>query len=462
MYSRRPARIRARLLTKMHSARSILKLVLPLMAEQFMLIAVGSVDTLMVSSIGESAVAAVSAMDSLNTLFINMFTAIGAGGAVVMAQYLGRNDETSAGSVARQLLVIVLALSGVLSALTVAFHKGLVNILDRSGDGETLLRSCAYLRVTALSFPFLGIYNGCVSVFRAQGDTKSSLKLSMAQNAVNIGGNALMIYVLRMDVTGAALATLFARAAVSLIALKSMFDTQRRVHLLRTGRDIFRLERKKVRDILRQGIPAGVENSLFQLGKILVIGIVTTLPTFQRAANGVCNVVVGLANAPGVALSFGCVALVAPEVGACRRKEAMRLGRKMVGMMYLAELPVNLAMALLAGPILSLYALSEAGRAAGAQVLLVYALVSVPLWTPALGLPFILRSAGDARFTMAVSVITMLLLRVGACWIYVNALRLGLMGVWLAMFTDWAARSVLFGHRFISGKWLNHSCITEE
>ena len=445
----------------MYSTRSILKLVLPLMAEQFMLIAVGSIDTLMVSSIGESAVAAVSAMDSINTLFINMFTAIGAGGAVVMAQYLGRGDEESAGSVSRQLLLIALALSSVLSFLTVAFHKNLVDVLDRSGDAQTIRRSCEYLRVTALSFPFLGIYNGCVSVFRAQGDTKISMKLSMAQNVMNIGGNALLIYIIKLDVTGAALATLIARAAVSMLALKSLFDKRRKVHLPPVSKSFFCLNRAKVRDILRQGIPAGVENSLFQLGKILVIGVVSTLPTFQRAANGVCNILVGLANAPGVALGFGSVALIAPEVGAGRRAEAKRIGRKLIGLMYLVEFPVNLALAGVAKPLMSLYALSESGRAAGVQVLVVYAFVSIALWTPALGLPFILRSAGDARYTMISSMVTMLLLRVGSCWLYVHALHLGLMGVWLAMFSDWIARSILFGSRFLGGKWLENVCITE-
>lgn len=441
--------------------REILRLVLPLMAEQFLLIAVGSIDTLMVSGIGESAVAAVSAMDSINALFINMFTAIGAGGAVVMAQYLGRDEDDKAASIARQLLILVFCLSGALMLLTVGLHRPLVQALDRSADAETMGRSYTYLSITALSFPFLGIYNGCVAILRATGDTKSSMKMSLICNGLNILGNALLIFALKMDVAGAALATLIARAAVSVLSLRTLFWGNRRVRLPRVDRQFFRLEKKRTVDILRQGIPAGVENSLFQLGKILVMSIVSTLPTAQRAANGVCNIIVGLANAPGVALGMGAVALISPVVGAGKKDEAMHLGKRLLLLMYALELPINLLMAALAKPVLSLYALSDAGREAGALVLVVYALVSIALWSPALGLPFILRSAGDAKYTMLVSMTTMLLLRVGVCYLYVFVFKLELMGVWLAMFTDWAARSLLFGYRFFKGKWLDQSAISD-
>ncbi len=431
------------------------------MAEQFLLIAVGSIDTLMVSGIGESAVAAVSAMDSINALFINMFTAIGAGGAVVMAQYLGRQEDEKAVGIARQLLVIVTCLSGTLALFTVSLHRPLVQALDRSADAETIRRSCVYLRITGLSFPFLGIYNGSVAILRATGDTKSSMIMSLICNGLNILGNALLIFAFKMDVAGAALATLIARAAVSILSLHTLFRGNRRVRLPRVDRQFFRIEKRRAIDILRQGIPAGVENSLFQLGKILVMSIVSTLPTAQRAANGVCNIIVGLANAPGVALGMGAVALISPVVGAGRKDEAMHLGRRLLLLMYALELPINLLMAILAKPVLSLYALSDAGREAGALVLVVYALVSIALWSPALGLPFILRSAGDAKYTMVISMTTMLLLRVGVCCLYVFVFRLELMGVWLAMFTDWVARSLLFGYRFFKGKWLDQSAISD-
>lgn len=443
------------------SRRALVALILPLIAEQFLAVLVGMADTMMVSGVGDSAVAAVSTVDTINLLFIQLFSAMSAGGSVVAAQYLGKKDHQSASAAAGQLMLGSLILSTAIAALCLVFHRQLVGMLDNGSDAATLHQSYTYLLITACSFPFLALYNGGVGLLRAMGNSKASMWTSVAMNLINIGGNALLIHPCGLGVAGAAISTLLSRAVSAVIIVWLMFQPSMPIHLVSPRQDpsFFRMDFSMLRRIFRIGIPNGLENSLFQVGKVLIMGIITAFPTAIRAANGICGSISSVVNIPGSAIGLASVAVIGQLIGAEKKDEARRYGKKLVGLMYLSILPTNLALLFLAEPAVRLFSLSEAGIPAAVQIERMYALCSIAIWPLSWGIPNILRAAGDARFTMTVSMISMLVLRIAASYLLVYGLGMSLLGVWVAMHLDWLARSVCFMIRFARNRWLEKKVI---
>ena len=214
-----------------------------------------------------------------------------------------------------------------------------------------------------------------------------------------------------------------------------------------------------IRRILRVGVPNGLENSLFQVGKVLIMGIITTFPTAIRAANGICNSISGVVNIPGGAIGLASVAVVGQLIGAGKKDEAKRYAKKLLGLMYLSELPLNLLLFFLPDTFVGLFSLEAAGVPVAVEILRIYAVLSIFTWALSFGMPNFLRAAGDAKFTMAVSMGCMLLLRVGLSYFLVYGLGLSLLGVWIAMHIDWLARSACFCVRFAGRKWLDKRVI---
>ena len=447
------------------TTRALLALILPLIAEQFLAVLVGMADTAMVSGVDPngSAVAAVSTVDTLNLLFIQLFTAMSAGGAVVAAQYLGRGDRKNACAAAKQLMLSTLALATAVTAVIAVFHRQIIGLMDNGSDQNTLNQSYTYLLITAFSYPFLGLYNGGVGLLRAMGNSKTSMWTSAAMNVINIGGNALLIHPCGLGVMGAAISTLTSRMVSAVVILYVMFNPHMPIHLdvPRRQKGYFRFDFPMIRRIFRVGVPNGLENSLFQVGKVLIMGIITTFPTAIRAANGIVNSISSVVNIPGGAIGLAAIAVIGQLVGADKKDEARRYGKKLMTLMYLGVLPLNVALFFLAEPVVRLFSLAEVGVPVAVQMLRLYAVCSVFTWAPSFGMPNILRAAGDARYTMLVSVISMLALRLGASYLLVYAVQpsLSLLGVWIAMHLDWIARGVCFVGRFMGKKWLEKKVI---
>lgn len=443
------------------SRRDMAALILPLIAEQFLAVLVGMADTAMVSIVGGSAVAAVSTVDTLNILFIQLFSAMSAGGAVVAAQYLGRRDTKNACAAARQLMLSTLALAAVAALVIAVFHRQIISLMDNGSDPDTVAQSCTYLLITALSYPFLGVYNGGVGLLRAMGNSKASMWTSVAMNVINIGGNALLIHPCGLGVAGAGISTLISRVVSAAVILSILFHDAMPIHLdkPRRGAAAYRPDFAMIRRILRVGVPNGLENSLFQVGKVLIMGIITTFPTAIRAANGICNSISSVVNIPGGAIGLASVAVVGQLIGAGKKDEAKRYAKKLLGLMYLSELPLNLLLFFLPETFVGLFSLEAAGVPVAVDILRLYAVLSIFTWALSFGMPNFLRAAGDAKFTMAVSMGCMLLLRVGLSYFLVYGLGLSLLGVWIAMHIDWLARSACFCVRFAGRKWLDQRVI---
>ena len=413
----------------MFTRQQLIALLLPLIAEQALSVTIGLADTLMVSSVGEAAVSGVSLVDSFNTLMIQIMSALATGGAVVTSQYIGHQARHA-------------ILRGIFGSI----------------DVDVMRYAETYFLLSALSYPFIGLYNAGAALFRAQGNSKISMMSSLVMNVVNIGGNAVLIYGFKMGVMGAALASLVSRAiaCVAVLYLLQRPACPLRVDSLQALAPKARL----IQQILRVGIPAGIENGMFQIGKLSVSSLTSTLGTAAIAANAVANTTTTFLNIPANAVGMAALTVVGQCLGAGEKDQAVYYSRRLMLFAYCGAWFMNLSAFLFANRFaLSLFNLSPEAYAMALEVMVWFNIVSLFIWPSSFTMPNILRAAGDARFTMTVSIVSMWAFRVGFCYLCVLAFHGGLLAIWMGMYLDWAFRSLCFFVRFVRGKWLEQQVI---
>ena len=304
--------------------QQLVALLLPLVAEQALSVTIGLADTLMVSSVGEAAVSGVSLVDTFNTLMIQIMSALATGGAVVTSQYIGHEEPKNAKATAGQIMLVMVAFSCTV-ALVVLFGRHLIlRAIFGAIDDDVMAYAETYFLMSALSYPFIGMYNAGAALFRAQGNSKISMLSSLVMNVLNIGGNAIFIYGCGMAVFGAALATLISRIIACTAVL---FLLQRPASMLRVDSvQNLRPDRKLIRRILVIGIPNAIENGMFQIGKLSVSSLTSTLGTAAIAANAVANNTTTLLNIPANAVGMGALTVLGQCLGAGDKKQAKRYG----------------------------------------------------------------------------------------------------------------------------------------
>ena len=441
----------------MFSRQDLVRLIVPLLLEQFLSVSMGMADTVMVAGVGESAVSSVSLVDSINVLIIQILSALATGGAVVSSQYLGHKDLKRAKQSAAQ-LYSALALSTItVMLLIMLFSRSILRLVFGRIDADVMSFAQIYFFISAASYPFIGFYNAGAALFRSQGNSKVSMRASLVMNVINITGNALFIYGFRMGVLGAALATLLGRifAAVWITFRLESADNPLRIDSLAAMKP----QSDMIRRILSIGIPSGMENGMFQIGKLCVSSLTSSLGTAAIAANAVANTISGIANIPGSTMSLSTIPVVGKCLGAGEKKQAARYARLLLGIAYAGIAFTNICIFFLIPWIASAFHLSVEATQMCVRVMRLFNLFSIFFWPSSFTLPNSLRCGGDAKYTMVVSIISMWLFRVILSYFFVLRLHLGLAGVWLGMFIDWIFRSLCFGIRFLSGKWTEHRVI---
>ena len=438
--------------------QALVALLLPLIAEQALSVTIGLADTLMVSSVGEAAVSGVSLVDSFNTLMIQVMSALATGGAVVTSQYIGHREPKNAKAAAAQILFVLASFSLVVAAVVVVGRHAILRGIFGSIDADVMRYAETYFLLSALSYPFIGLYNAGAALFRAQGNSKISMLSSLVMNVINIGGNAVLIYGFGMGVLGAALASLVSRAVSCLVVLWLL---QRPACPLRVdGLRALAPDGGLIRRILRVGIPAGIENGMFQIGKLSVSSLTSTLGTAAIAANAVANTASTFLNIPANAVGMAALTVVGQCLGAGEKEQAVYYSRRLLLTAYCGAWVMNLSAFLFANRfVISLFNLSPEAQTMALQVMVWFNFVSLFFWPSSFTLPNILRAAGDARFTMAVSILSMWVFRVGFCYVMVLGFHGRLLSIWMGMFLDWVFRSLCFFVRFARGRWMEQSVI---
>ena len=441
----------------MFSRKQLQKLILPLIVEQILAITVGMVDTMMISYAGEAAISGVSLVDMINILLINIFAAVGTGGAVVVSQYLGHGNKKLACRAAEQLITVSTVISTGIMLLGLLFRAPLLKLLFGTVEADVMQNAMIYFLISAFSFPFLAVFNSCAATYRSMGNSRISMQVSVGMNIFNAIGNAVLIFGFQMGTAGAALSTLAARILGALVMMALMKNQKNDVYVI--YRNLLMWERSMVRRILHIAIPNGVENGLFQLGRVLVVSIISRFGTAQIAANAVANNLDSMGCIAGQAMNLAMITVVGQCMGAGEKEQAVWYTKKLWKFTYQITAAVNSIILLSLPFLLNVYSLSpEAWRYAFILVC-IHNGCAILLWPTSFTMPNALRASGDVKFTMVISVASMFVFRIGFSVVLGIYFGLGAIGVWIAMVLDWICRVSFYVWRFCSKKWLDFKVI---
>lgn len=441
----------------MFTNRMIRNLLVPVVLEQILNSIMGTADTMMVSNVGSAALSAVSLVDSINVLLIQAFSALAAGGAIVCAQYIGQRNYEKANMSARQVLFIITAISVVVSAVCLIFQKPLLRLIFGAVDADVMRASEIYFFFTALSFPFIAAYDSAASIFRAQENTKGPMTISMISNIMNIGGNAVLIWVFHLGVAGAAISTLVSRIFCAVVVLWQLRKDRQPVIV----KDYLKIrpDWSMIGRILGLGIPSGIENSMFQLGKLAIQSTVSTLGTAAIAAQAMTNILENLNGIAAIGVGVGLMTIVGQCLGAGRKDEAVYYIKKLCVIAEAVIIVSCLSVYALVRPVTILGGMESTSAEMCIHMMTWITIVKPVVWTMAFVPGYGLRAAGDVKFSMITSCCTMWACRFCLCVFLIRVLGFGPMGVWIGMFADWTVRGIIFTWRFHSRKWLEHKVI---
>ena len=403
----------------MFTRKDLAKLLLPLIVEQLLAVLVGMADVVMVAAVGETAVSGVSLVESISILIIQMLAALATGGSVVCAQYIGKKQPENACEAAGQLILVTTMVSVVIAVIALIGNRHLLAMIFGKVENSVMENAQIYFWLSALSYPFLAVYNSCAALYRAMGNSKVSMYASLVMNAINIAGNAICVFGLHMGVEGVGIPTLVSRAFAAILML---FLIQRPQNVIRIRNlQELRFNGRMIKDILKVGVPNGMENTMFQFGKLFLQSLVSSLGTVAIASYAVASNLVTFEYLVGNAIGLGIITIVGQCVGAGEWEQAKQYTKKLVLVNYAALVVICSLMILFRNQVVG------------------------PL---AFTIPYSLRASFDAPFTMYVSVASMWIFRIAFAYFFVKVLNLGVMGVWYGMYIDWVFRGLLFINRF--------------
>ncbi len=437
--------------------KSIKKLLIPLIFEQFMMVLVGVADTVLLSGIGESALSAFSLVDSINQLLMQLFMAFGAGGSIIAAQYLGSGDRKGAENTANQTVLMVLSISVIIAVPAILLNGSILRLIYPRVNERIMGYARQYFLLSAISYPAQAIYNSGTSMLYAQGYSRLSMMTSIAMNSTKILLNFILINIFHMEISGAGIATILSRLIGAVMVSWFLMDQHAPIHYTRPFKISFNHSMNS--RIFGVALPSGMENIIFLMCKLVIGMMVAGYSSAMIAANAASNTISTYISIPANAINLATITIVSQCIGAGRGEEAKQATVKLQLATYVSLIVMSALVILLIDPITQMLNLKQEALAYTRQISIIYCLVSVFLWAPAFGLPNSLRAAGDNRFVMYAAVLSVMIFRTLGSFILGNLLGLQIQGIWYAMYLDWAVRSAFFLWRFKSGKWLRHRLV---
>ena len=438
----------------MYSWDDLKKLIYPLIIEQVMLSLMGIVDTLMVSNVGESAVSAVSCVDSINKLVVYLLQSVATGGVILCSQYMGYKNQKKANDTAGQVLLCGFFISLIIMAVCIGFRDGLLSLIFGRVEADVMEASRSYFLITAFSYPPMALFSACSAIYRATGNSKLPMMVSAASNVLNVIGNAILLFVLKMGVAGAAIST----TGSVLVSAVIMLYVMRRPNLaIQIGKlTKLRPHLKTMLWVLKIGIPTGIENSMFQFGKLVVQSTVSTLGTTAIASNAIVVSLELISSMPPMGMYIGLMTIVGTCIGAGKLDDAkfyIRTFTKWGGVIVFVLGWIVFAITL---PVSRLAGLSDSAADLTVEVMLMISVLKPFLWPNGFIPNNGMRAAGDGLYSMVTSTISMWVARVALSTVLCRVFGLGLFGIWIGYEADWGVRSLCNIFRFRSGKWTRH------
>lgn len=435
---------------RLFSKKDLRKLIIPLILEQTLAITVGMADTMMISSAGEAAVSGVSLVDMFNNLIISVLAALATGGAVVTSQCIGAGRREEACRSARQLVFTEAAITIGISVLVLLFHRQILGLFFGQIEADVMQNAIIYLIISVFSFPLLAVYDSCAALYRSMGNAQITLKISLLMNVINVVGNAIGVYVLKLGVAGVAIPSLVSRGVAGVVLFTFLHNPDNLVFLTR-GK--FKVDATIVKRILFIGIPSGIENGIFQLGRVLVVSIIAAFGTSQIAANGVANSLDSMGCIVGQAMSLAMITVIGRCVGAGEEGQVRYYTKKLLGETYFYTAVINSIILLLLPWILQIYGLGEETTRLSYILVMIHDGMAIFLWPASFVLPNMLRACNDVKYTMVVSIFSMITFRIGFSYLFGVHMGWMAVGVWAAMVIDWVFRVICFVGRYLAGTW---------
>ena len=440
----------------MFSNKYLAKLFIPLVIEVFLEYLVGLIDSIMVANVGEDAVSAVFLVDFVIAFLISIFAAIATGGAVASGQYIGAKDIEHADDSINQLIRFLLLFSVVITILIYIFKDYLLTILFGSITEEVRNNANTYILIVAASIPFLALYNGGASMFRTIGNSKISMKIMISMNILNVIGNAVLIYVFKMGIAGAAISTLISRIEAALIIIILGLNKKNLIYI--KNKIKYKMTFSAVKRILSVGIPYGIENGMFYFGRLLILSLVSTFGTASIAANSVSTLIASFEVLPGMAIGLGLTTVISQCVGANDYNQTKYYTKKIIAIIYISQTITSIIILSLLPFFFFLYHLSAEATSYTYKLSWYHAVMMI-IWPLGYSLPVVFRASGDAKFPMAVASISMIVCRIVLAYVFALYFHMGMIGTWIAMFADWIVKALIFTYRYLSGKWIKFKYI---
>ena len=441
------------------SNKALFALFLPLFVEQALEFCLGLADSMMVASLGEVAISGVSLVDFLVQLLIFSFSALATGGAVIAGQYLGNDERDKACDASDQLVWFTTILSIIMAILVLLFKPFLINLFFGQIEQDVFNTSSIYLSYMAISIPFIALYNSGAAIFRTMGKARLPMQIMLICDILNVIGNAILLFVFGFGVEGVAIPTVLARALAAVILIYYLLQERYELHIKRTLRHKF--DALLLKKVLNVGIPYGVENGVFQLGRILILSLVSTFGTVAIAANSVGYAIGIFSVLPGFAINLGLTAVISRCVGYNDYEQAKFYNKKILIIVFLSHLVINLLIFALLPFILQIYGLSPEATGLTYQMVFWHGVFAILIWPIAFTLPTTFRGAGDAKWPMVISLSVMFICRIGLSYVIADFLGVGVFGTWIAMFIDWYVRAGFYIYRYFSGKWMEYRAVGE-
>jgi putative MATE family efflux protein len=405
--------------------------------------------------LGINALASVGASTSVVFLILGFCNGCCGGFGIPVAQKFGARDYVTM----RRYVAISLQLAAVMSVvIAVVTSIYCADILHMMSTPENIFTGAYYyLLVTFIGVPFTFFYNLLSSIIRALGDSKTPFCFLLLSTVLNILLDLFCILVLGWGVAGAAIATLASRVFCAVVVLWQL-RMDRQPIVVRNYRQI-RPDGKMIRRVLALGIPSGIENSMFQLGKLAIQSSVSTLGTVAIAAQAMTNILENLNGIAAIGVGIGLMTVVGQCLGAGRKDEAVYYIKKLSVLAEIIVVASCLLVFALTIPVTKLGGMESESARMCFHMISWITVVKPIVWTLAFIPAYGLRAAGDVKFSMLTSCITMWTFRFCLCVYLIRFRGFGPMAVWIGMFTDWTVRGIVFSLRFHSRKWLKHKVV---
>ncbi len=431
-------------------------LIIPLIVEQALSILIGMADTMMVSSSGEAAVSAVSIIDNLSVLLTTAFSAFATGGAVVVSQYLGAKSS-KAKDTAKNLVYLTLGFSLIIVLILIPFRRQVIDLLYGMIATDVREHAMDYLFFIALSYPFLALYSAFAALSRSEKRSTRTMLVSALMNILNITGNAVLIYKFNLSAKGAAISSLIARAVGAMIMFSLMMRKKEILNIRGITKGPISIE--LIRKILRIAIPAAIEGSLFNVGKLLLMRLIASLGTSATAIHAVICNFNSFTNIPGNGINLSIVTIIGQCRGRDNFKDIRYYTSHLIALSFLSTFAVSLPLLIFAPEIISFYGLESTSAALALPLARTCAVACMVLWPLSFGPPQMLEACGDVKFNLIASISSIWIFRIAGAYFMVKCLGMGVEAIWYGMYADWGARSIIFTSRIISGKWKDKKVI---